>query len=101
MLNTFIPRPSYSKWKQAKESMLQPRPILDESSSDESDYYGTESEASVKNKVVNKPNLKIGRLSTVKEQIIIESDFISELKRINSGGPSMSSEYHINITNMF
>jgi hypothetical protein len=85
MLNTFIPRPSYTKWIPRKESIVKQKARDNsETSSEESDYYGTETEKSIRNRP--KANLKIGRLSTVKE-VHMEEHFFNNLKRANSGKP--------------
>lgn len=86
MLNTFIPRPSYSKWVMKKEDRFQKKSDYtnEESSSEESDYYGTESEQSRDRRP--KPGLKIGRLSTVKEKIDISQALIHKYTRMMSGG---------------
>lgn len=82
MLNTFIPRPSITRWKVDKEAVKQEEGTTSETSSQESDYYGTESEKSFNRP---KPNLKIGRLSTVKEQMNIQNKIIQKYTRMKSG----------------
>ena len=85
MLNTFIPRPSYSKWVQKKDhTLLKNKGYTKETSSEESDYYSTESEQEQVTKV-NKPNIKLGRLSTVKEQIDISHQLMQNYQRKLSG----------------
>lgn len=85
MLNTFLPRPSYSKWVQKKEEkLLENKGYTKETSSEESDYYSTETEKE-KEARVNKPNIKLGRLSTVKEQIDISHQLIHNYQRKLSG----------------